>query len=681
MSADTSDNRKLVFPAFLTLLLFFPGAGFAATTAGTTPLSPGVLAVGNGTLGDYTGTLIAGMIGIATTSPQAKLDINGGVRVGADATCNAGKAGTLAWNSSSLQVCNGTSWSSLGGSGLAAGGTGAIQFANGTAFAGDATNFFWDNTNKRLGIGTTVPTSLLHLNGGTLRIDGGFDYRATTGGNSGRVGLYSNNDIGLIQLKDSNNNTVVSLYNAGDTRLANLTNNDFDISTNNIERLRITASGNVGIGTTSPQTTAALDVTSTTKGFLPPRMTTAQRDSISSPAAGLIIFNTTTNTLNFYDGSAWFTYFAQQGSPNAFSFTDVTGAAVNATVSSNAVTVTGFAGSLTATCTGCTAIARNGAWGGTTVNGFTAGDNIAIRVTSSASNATAVTATATLGGTTSGTWTVTTVSATGPNAFSFTDVSDASTGVTYTSNTVTLSGFYGSLTATCNSCTGIGRNGVWGVSPLSGFVSGDTIAIRQTSAAGAGSASSASVTLGSTTSGTWSVTTASACSVGIIAGQACPDGTLFAGFTPDGNVPMYTTRCDAGQSWSGSACTGTRTPKIWNNGSSNWTDTGYTSATTGRANTTGLAALLDAGGPYQAVKYCEDLVSDGHSDWYLPARSELSVFYANAGALGNFLTDGSWYWSSSEYVVSTAWFQRFSDGYQDLNGVKSNGIYVRCARR
>ena len=43
----------------------------------------------------------------------------------------------------------------------------------------------------------------------------------------------------------------------------------------------------------------------TTKGFLPPRMTTTQRDAISSPATGLTIYNTTTNALNVYNGSSW----------------------------------------------------------------------------------------------------------------------------------------------------------------------------------------------------------------------------------------------------------------------------------------------------------------------------------------------------------------------------------------
>ena len=65
------------------------------------------------------------------------------------------------------------------------------------------------------------------------------------------------------------------------------------------------ASSNVGIGTTAPSSKAILDLTSTTKGLLLPRMTTTQRDAITSPDAGLIIYNTTSNKLNFYNGSAW----------------------------------------------------------------------------------------------------------------------------------------------------------------------------------------------------------------------------------------------------------------------------------------------------------------------------------------------------------------------------------------
>jgi hypothetical protein len=71
------------------------------------------------------------------------------------------------------------------------------------------------------------------------------------------------------------------------------------------ERVVIDSTGTVGIGTTTPSAKAILDVTSTTKGFLPPRMTTTQRNAITSVPAGLMVYNTTTNKLNFYNGSAW----------------------------------------------------------------------------------------------------------------------------------------------------------------------------------------------------------------------------------------------------------------------------------------------------------------------------------------------------------------------------------------
>ena len=65
-----------------------------------------------------------------------------------------------------------------------------------------------------------------------------------------------------------------------------------------------TGAVSIGSGST-PSTKAILDLTSTTKGFLPPRMTTTQRDAITSVPAGLMVYNTTTNKLNFYNGSAW----------------------------------------------------------------------------------------------------------------------------------------------------------------------------------------------------------------------------------------------------------------------------------------------------------------------------------------------------------------------------------------
>lgn len=61
---------------------------------------------------------------------------------------------------------------------------------------------------------------------------------------------------------------------------------------------------NVGIGTKTPAASAQLDLTSTTKGFLPPRMTAAQRAAISAPVEGLLVFQT--------DGSKGYYYFINE---------------------------------------------------------------------------------------------------------------------------------------------------------------------------------------------------------------------------------------------------------------------------------------------------------------------------------------------------------------------------------
>ncbi len=71
------------------------------------------------------------------------------------------------------------------------------------------------------------------------------------------------------------------------------------------ELMRIKTNGQVGIGVTSPHSTASLEVSTTARGFLPPRMTDAQMESISNPAAGLCVFNTDVNGLCYFNGSNW----------------------------------------------------------------------------------------------------------------------------------------------------------------------------------------------------------------------------------------------------------------------------------------------------------------------------------------------------------------------------------------
>jgi uncharacterized protein (TIGR02145 family) len=71
--------------------------------------------------------------------------------------------------------------------------------------------------------------------------------------------------------------------------------------------MAVTLSAQVGISTdgSAPDNSALLEVKSTGKGFLPPRMTTAQRNAISSPAEGLVIYNTDEKMLNVCDGITW----------------------------------------------------------------------------------------------------------------------------------------------------------------------------------------------------------------------------------------------------------------------------------------------------------------------------------------------------------------------------------------
>jgi len=61
----------------------------------------------------------------------------------------------------------------------------------------------------------------------------------------------------------------------------------------------------IGIGTTTPSSAAELDIVSTSKGVLFPRVTNAQMLAISSPTDGLQVFNTNANCMYYYNGTSW----------------------------------------------------------------------------------------------------------------------------------------------------------------------------------------------------------------------------------------------------------------------------------------------------------------------------------------------------------------------------------------
>lgn len=87
--------------------------------------------------------------------------------------------------------------------------------------------------------------------------------------------------------------------NTGDQNLASVLTQGTDAGNNKIINVN-----QQGIGTATPNSSAALEISSTTKGFLPPRMTMAQRDAIT-PVEGLIVYNATTQKPNYYDGALW----------------------------------------------------------------------------------------------------------------------------------------------------------------------------------------------------------------------------------------------------------------------------------------------------------------------------------------------------------------------------------------
>ncbi|CAG1006024.1 hypothetical protein RHIZO_03226 [Rhizobiaceae bacterium] len=172
-------------------------------------------------------------------------------------------------------------------------------------------------------------------------------------------------------------------------------------------------------------------------------------------------------------------------------------------------------------------------------------------------------------------------------------------------------------------------------------------------------------------------------------GNVCTDGTIFAGMSPDGNVPMYATRCDHGMTWNGSSCTGSRSSLFWNDGNTDFAMTGISNVNTGQSNTAALVAMDSdsvAPGvqPHNAAAACHNLTQSGYGDWYLPALDELDVLQVNRTAIGNLV--GSSYWSSSESLNPTweavdGMAQEFSTPNVQFSTAKSTDHYLRCVRK
>ncbi|MCE3008876.1 MAG: hypothetical protein LW884_11105, partial [Bacteroidetes bacterium] len=243
-------------------------------------------------------------VGIGTTTPTATLDVNGEIRAGSTgAAAGTAGAGALRWNGTSLQVSNGTTWQSVSATSnwQLTGNTGtnpAVEYL-GTA---DATDFVLRTSalervrilaggnisiTGNVGIGDASPLAALTVGSGDL-----FQVVSTGHVRSilGTVGAPTYSFTG---------STNTGIYSPAVGQVA--------VATNGAARLFVDNTGRVAIGTTAPVAGAALQINSTTGGFLPPRMNDAQRNAIpaASLADGMVIFNTDADCLQFYQAGNW----------------------------------------------------------------------------------------------------------------------------------------------------------------------------------------------------------------------------------------------------------------------------------------------------------------------------------------------------------------------------------------
>jgi hypothetical protein len=279
--------------------------------------------------------------------------------------------------------------------------------------------------------------------------------------------------------------------------------------------------------------------------------------------------------------------------------------------------------------------------------------------------------------------------------FSFTNQSSLPTSTLETSNIIPIYG----TDPSCNSTVSVTGTGspqfqvcadsgcvtvvqAWTSTNTAIAMNGRFLTIRATSPSAANTTNTITASVGGTTSG-WQLSTSATgpCGSSPTIGQVCSDNSIYAGVSPDTNSNMYVMPCDLGQTWSGSACTGTRTTYCWNNCTTSYQTTGVTSTITGRLNTSNLVALAgNTDGPYAAATACNSQTF-GSESWYLPSENELKVIWTNLsnGIVQNNFSLNS-YWTSTENANSLAFYELFSTGGLGTL-IKTFAENVRCARR
>ena len=166
-----------------------------------------------------------------------------------------------------------------------------------------------------VGIGVAAPAAKLDVNG-TIKISGGTPglNKVLTSDASGLASWATPTAVtvsngltasaGDVKLGGSLTAATTIALNSNTLALTGTSVNAFSVdgSTFSVD----SANNRIGIGTATPNAAAALDITSTTTGFLPPRMTTAQRSAIATPTEGLTIYNTTLRCIEFFTNNGWY---------------------------------------------------------------------------------------------------------------------------------------------------------------------------------------------------------------------------------------------------------------------------------------------------------------------------------------------------------------------------------------
>ena len=211
------------------------------TVAGVTSLTGNVGIGYTGTTPTFPslGLAVQGNVGINTTSPQYNLDVNGSARV-RDFTIDG---------------------SCTGCGGLSGGTAGQVTFWSGATSVSGNTDFFWNNTSGRLGIGTSAPTQVLHVVGngfftGDIDVNGGdLDSTASTFNLSTTpttLNLAGGSSSTGCTIDSSGNLTCAGNLGGGSTGTAGFWTRNGTTLVPSTSSDTVATYGNVGVGTTNP---------------------------------------------------------------------------------------------------------------------------------------------------------------------------------------------------------------------------------------------------------------------------------------------------------------------------------------------------------------------------------------------------------------------------------------------